>query len=92
MKLHAYYKSLSSDERIAFAQRAGTTHKYLVKVVYQHAKGFRPSAELATQLEIASNQEVKRWDLIPEAWDRIWPELLARPDAPRRISTAACVS
>lgn len=78
-----YYQSLTPAERADLAQRAGTTAKYLLKVMYAHKKGFRPSAELATQLEIASNQKVKRWDLIPEAWDRIWPELVGSPGAPQ---------
>lgn len=77
-----YLLSLTPDELKALATAAGTTFNNLKKLAYNFERGYRPNAELAAQLELHSNQTVKRWDLIPERWDRIWLELRGAPGAP----------
>lgn len=38
--------------------------------------------ERAVEIERATSGRVMRWHLRPRDWHRIWPELVARPDAP----------
>lgn len=82
MKLHAYLLSLPVHERVLFASRVGTSLAYVNKLAYNFDSGVRPSAEIAAQIEAASNRKVRRWECIPEKWHRIWPELLGDPEAP----------
>jgi len=37
---------------------------------------------LAVEIERRSNHRVRRWDLFPATWHRIWPELVGAPGAP----------
>lgn len=39
-------------------------------------------AEHCAAIETASGGRVMRWQLRPNDWWRIWPELIDRPDAP----------
>lgn len=82
MNLHAYLLGLTPAQRVEFARACGTSLNYLWRLAYNHAKGLRPNAELATQIEVHSNQLVRRWESIPESWDRIWPELIGITGAP----------
>lgn len=82
MKLHPYLLSLAPADRDQFAKLCGTSLNYLWKIAYRFDEGLRPSAELATQIELCSNLKVRRWECIPERWHRIWPELVGTPDAP----------
>lgn len=51
--------------------------------VSQLALGGRPvPAALAATIEQASGGEVRRWDLFPDTWHRIWPELVGTAGAP----------
>ncbi|RZI82603.1 MAG: hypothetical protein EOP38_15430 [Rubrivivax sp.] len=82
MKLRAYLLNMPVDQRERWAAACGTSLNYLWRLAYNFDKGLRPSAELATQIEIHSNQMVRRWESIPETWHRIWPELIGLPGAP----------
>lgn len=59
-------------------------------MVSQWLKGVRPVAvERAAQIEAATNGAIKRWDLFPDDWHRIWPELKraeGAPDVPERVA------
>lgn len=49
----------------------------------QIASGRRPCpATLAVDIERESGTAVRRWDLRPDDWHRIWPELIGREGAP----------
>jgi DNA-binding transcriptional regulator YdaS (Cro superfamily) len=49
----------------------------------QMASGARPvPPDIAPQLEIECGLAVRRWDLRPGDWHRIWPELVGLPGAP----------
>jgi DNA-binding transcriptional regulator YdaS (Cro superfamily) len=39
--------------------------------------------ERCVQIERATNGAVMRWDLRPDDWAAIWPELAERADAPK---------
>lgn len=50
---------------------------------WQHRYAKRmPSPEFCVRIERATGGEVSRWDLRPDDWHLIWPELEARTDAP----------
>lgn len=50
---------------------------------WQHGYGARlPSPENCTAIEQATERAVMRWDLRPDDWHRIWPELIGAPGAP----------
>jgi DNA-binding transcriptional regulator YdaS (Cro superfamily) len=80
MDLKTYIKDLGDElSREAFAERVGTKLGHLRNVGY----GLRPCApELATAIELDSGRTLRRWDLRPEDWHRIWPELIGTEGAP----------
>lgn len=51
--------------------------------VNQWVKAVRPiPAESCVLIEQATNGNVMRWDLRPNDWNRIWPELIGKEGAP----------
>lgn len=79
MDLKTYLSGLSQEARETLAHGAGTTYGHMRNVSYGH----RPcSPELAAALERESKGAVMRWDLRPDDWHLIWPELRKRKDAP----------
>jgi DNA-binding transcriptional regulator YdaS (Cro superfamily) len=59
-------------------------------LVSQWANGTRPVApERCVAIERATHGAVMRWDLRPNDWRDIWPELAERPDAPKPAKEAA---
>lgn len=89
MQLHPYLARLSNAEREEFAAKCETTVNYLLKLARGFKTGLRPQAELAVLIETHSNQTVRRWDLIPEKWARIWPEIVGTEGAPLPWNPAA---
>lgn len=70
---------MSDEDARAFALKCDTTLGHLRNVMY----GTRPcSPELAVALEVNSDKKVRRWDVRPEDWHRIWPELIGLSGAP----------
>ena len=45
-------------------------------------EGRAPAPQNAVAIERATHGQVMRWDLRPNDWHLIWPELTTRPDAP----------
>ena len=87
--LSDYLKRLDMEARTALAQRAGTSYLHLRNVACS-GKSF--GAELAVGIEVATSREVRRWDLRPDDWHRIWPELIGTegaPDVPAAAEPAA---
>lgn len=85
MDLKTLFLSLSEDERQKFAGAVGCSVGHLKNVMY----GYKACApELAAEIEHESrtrygdHQTVMRWDLIPDRWQRIWPELVGVEGAP----------
>jgi DNA-binding transcriptional regulator YdaS (Cro superfamily) len=75
---------ISAHERKALATKLGINEQYL----YQALTGRRvPSAELCADIERATQGDVMRWDLRPDDWRGIWPELAERADAPKEVSS-----
>jgi len=82
MDLTPFLKNLSdqSDEVLAaFAERCETSIGHLRNIGY----GYRPCAPaLAVRIELESGHEIRRWDLRPNDWHLIWPELKDADGAP----------
>jgi DNA-binding transcriptional regulator YdaS (Cro superfamily) len=63
----------------ALAKRLGVTPS----MVSQWASGHRPVAiERCVAIETATDGLVRRWDLRPNDWGAIWPELIGAEGAP----------
>lgn len=61
------------------AGRAGLAPAFLRQI----ATGMRGApAERAADIERACDLQVRRWDLRPDDWHRIWPELIGTEGAP----------
>ena len=64
---------------VAIADKCGLTPAFLSQI----ARGVRPApAERCAAIEHATGGVVCRWDLRPDDWHRIWPELIGAPGAP----------
>ncbi len=87
MDLKAFIKSLRDrSAREAFATRVGSTLGHLNNV----ALGYKPCAPLlATAIELDTERTVRRWELRPEDWHLIWPELIGAAGAPNVLASAA---
>jgi len=77
--LSEYLKGLDMPARQALAERAGTSYLHLRNVAFS-GKSCGPA--LAVGIEAATEGAVRRWDLRPEDWRSIWPELLEADGAP----------
>ena len=70
---------ISARERYAIASAVGVHEQYL----YQCFTRRRVCApELCVSIELATQGAVRRWDLRPTDWHRIWPELVGVDGAP----------
>lgn len=50
-------------------------------------RGSRPvPIERCVQIEQATEGVVRRWDLRPDDWHRIWPEIVGAPGAPAVVA------
>jgi len=57
---------------------------------WQHGYADRlPSPENCSAIEAATGGAVMRWDLRPNDWHRIWPELRDRAEAPTTAAQGA---
>jgi len=76
MNLHDY---LAQSSNVALAERLGVPGP----LVSQWRTGARSvPIERCVQIEHATSGAVRRWDLRPTDWHRIWPELIGQPGAP----------
>jgi DNA-binding transcriptional regulator YdaS (Cro superfamily) len=78
MKL-AEYVGQERGRGSTVAARAGIAPAFLSQIV----AGVRGvPAERAADIERACDFRVRRWDLRPDDWHRIWPELIGTDGAP----------
>lgn len=70
-----------SDER-GRNQRIAAELAVSGSLITQWAAGKPVSAERCVPIEEATGRAVRRWDLRPDDWHRIWPELIGREGAP----------
>ena len=75
----AEYLRLERGRTNTVATRAGLAPAFLSQI----ANGVRGTpAERAADIERACDFHVRRWDLRPDDWHRIWPELIGADGAP----------
>lgn len=79
MKLSAYLSPLPLPERERLAGAAGTTYLHLKNVAFS---GKPCGDKLAVSLERETGRAVRRWDMKPDDWWQIWPELIGAEGAP----------
>ena len=82
MDLHEY---LASDGALTVAQlreRIGVKSDAQVRQWQHGYAGRLPGAEYCVAIEKATEGRVRRWDLRPKDWHRIWPELIGTEGAP----------
>ncbi|MEK0268272.1 hypothetical protein WM008_01120 [Vibrio vulnificus] len=75
-ELKAYLSSLTMPEKESYAIRAGTTLRYLRKIVSIKRTTIHPKT--CALLERESAGQVSRKDLRPDDWFEIWPELAVK--------------
>jgi DNA-binding transcriptional regulator YdaS (Cro superfamily) len=81
MLLKDYTNSLPSGGVAALASELEVTPVYLSQLSARQ-NGREPSPELCVRIETATGGKVMRWDLRPDDWHRIWPELIGADGAP----------
>lgn len=58
------------------------------QLIWQWARGVRPvPLDRCVPIERATAGAVRRWDLRPDDWYRIWPELIGADGAPAAPAT-----
>lgn len=77
--LREYLNSLGQSGQAAFAIECGTTIGYLRKAL---SVGVALNPLFCVSIERNSLGAVRRWDLRPSDWWKIWPELIGQPGAP----------
>lgn len=71
--------SISPTKRAELARKLGLNEQY----VYQCLTGRKTlHASMCPAFEVASDFEVRRWDLRPHDWHQIWPDLIGTEGAP----------
>ena len=58
---------------------------------WKSRSGFVP-VEHCAAIERATQGAVRRWDLRPEDWHRVWPELIGAPGAPTLLGIESSTS
>lgn len=80
MKLSTYLEQSSRGTAAGLARELDVSPV----TVAQWASGLKtPHASRAFAIELATGGAVKRWDLRPDDWHRIWPELVGKKGAPK---------
>ena len=84
--LRTYLNSLTPDRQDALASEAGTSIGYLRKAISIKQQ---LSPAVCVRLEQLSENAIRRWDLRPDDWWEIWPELIRAKSAPPIVREAA---
>lgn len=81
MNLRSFLDGMPRGGPAEFAERVGCSTVYLAQLAARQG-GREASPQLAVVIERESNYSVRRWDLRPTDWHRIWPELIGIKGAP----------
>ena len=73
-------QQFNPDDRRRLAEKAGVHEQSLYQSMTGKGAGFRP--EKCVQIERDTESELRRWDLRPNDWHLIWPELIGAAGAP----------
>lgn len=69
-------------ERKALAEACGISDAYLYQVLTRRRPDMPASPALCVLIEKNSKKRIRRWDLRPDDWHLIWPELIGKAGAP----------
>lgn len=82
MKLHDYLLRPDALSTSELAKEVGVKDPAQVRQ-WRHGYGNRrPGPENCVDIERVTGGLVRRWDLRPDDWHRIWPELIGAEGAP----------
>lgn len=81
MNLRQFLDSLPRRGVSEFATRVERSEVYLSQLA-ERRDGREASPRLSVVIERESNYQVRRWDLRPDDWHLIWPELMDDKAAP----------
>jgi len=81
MDLNTYLTKTGRGAAAALAQQIGV-HAVMVSQWSADKNPKRVAVERCTAIEQATDRAVMRWDLRPDDWHRIWPELIGQQGAP----------
>lgn len=73
-------KALSPEDRRRLAEKVGVNPATLYQAITSKGAGFAPAE--CVRIERESDHELRRWDLRPNDWHLIWPELIGADGAP----------
>lgn len=85
MKLDQFLAEPGAPSTVDFAKACGCNEGQL----RQWRHGYddrRPNPIWCVVIEVKSGMRVRRWDLRPDDWFLIWPELIGAPGAPEVAS------
>ena len=85
MNLAEYLSSPDALSVRALADAIGLTGDERDQQVRQWERGYagrKPGPAMCVRIEAATKKKVRRWDLRPEDWHLIWPELKRVAGAP----------
>lgn len=89
MKLSDWLKQ-EPGRTAQLAQALGLRNPRNPALISQWSTGIRDvPVERCVAIEKFSDGAVRRWDLRPDDWHEIWPELVGHPHAPRLRRAAA---
>lgn len=88
MKLDEYLSQPGALTVAQLRERIGVKSDIQVRQWRHGYAGRQPSPEYAVAIEAATERAVRRWDLRPADWHRIWPELIGVDGAPAAASAA----
>jgi DNA-binding transcriptional regulator YdaS (Cro superfamily) len=82
MNLHDYLSSPGALSVGELRERIGVKSDAQVRQWRHGYAGRLPDPANCVAIEVATGGKVSRWDLRPEDWHRIWPELIGANGAP----------
>jgi len=87
MNLREFADQLPKGGITPLAAELGISPVYLSQLMARQ-NGREPSPELCVLIERKTIGLVMRWDLRPDDWCRIWPELIGLPGSPEAKQAA----
>lgn len=82
MDLDAFFKLPGAPSMVEFAVDCDCNPDQIRQWRHGYANR-RPGPRMCVVIEAMSKRKVRRWDLHPEDWHEIWPELIGTKGAPR---------
>ena len=84
MNLKSYFQGRPRGAMTELAHQLSIAPVYLSQLASRQ-DGREPSPALCVQIGSLTSGEVTRWDLRPNDWWLIWPELIGSPGAPDQL-------